>query len=80
MIVRVTKVTEKRRREDEVTRECTETPLKTGMSGNMSEVGRNERRYEQMSGDERWERRECTFNPKKGTKYANITDEAEKFL
>ncbi len=74
MIVRVTKVT----KNDEVIKECTETPLKTGVNRNMSEDGWNEQRYEQISRDGRWERRECTFNPKLGTKYANMTREAKK--
>ena len=39
----------------EVIRKCTETPLKAGQSGKISKNVRNERKYEPVSANERWE-------------------------
>ena len=44
---------EKRRKRDEVVIECTETPLKAGMSGEMSRDCRDEQKHEQIRMNER---------------------------
>ena len=49
-------------RDNEVVKECTETPLKTGMSGNMSGDGRNEHEHEQISENERKESKRGYLN------------------
>ena len=49
---------------------CTETPLRVGMSADMSEDERDERRREQMSEGDEQSRRECTSNRQKERKYA----------
>ena len=40
---------------NEVIRKCTETSLKARQSGQISKDVRNERKYEPMSANERWE-------------------------
>ena len=47
---------------------CTETPLREGMSADMSGDGRYEHRHERMSEDNEQSRRDCT--PKKGENIA----------